>query len=46
LETPGRARALAQAPSPEQRLALQRQLAELEQALLLRLERMRASGRV
>ena len=38
--------ALAQAPSPEQRAVLQRQLAELEQALALRLEGMRASGRV
>ena len=38
--------ALAQASSPEQRLSLQRQLAELEQALALRLEGMRASGRV
>ena len=38
--------ALAQAPSLEQRAVLQRQLAELEQALALRLEGMRASGRV
>ena len=38
--------ALAQAPSAEQRLVLQRQLAELEQALALRLEGMRVSGRV
>ena len=38
--------ALAQAPSLEQRAVLQRQLAELEQALALRLKGMRASGRV
>ena len=38
--------ALTQAPSAEQRLVLQRQLAELEQALALRLEGMRVSGRV
>ena len=38
--------ALAQAPSPEHRVVLQRQLAELEQALALRLEGMRVSGRV
>jgi hypothetical protein len=37
---------LAHASSPEQRLVLQRQLSELEQALALRLEGMRASGRV
>jgi hypothetical protein len=38
--------ALAQESSLEQRLVLQRQLAELEQALALRLEGMRVSGRV
>jgi hypothetical protein len=38
--------ALSQEAVPEQRVRLQRQLAELEQVLALRLEGMRASGRV
>ena len=38
--------ALSQETAPEQRMRLQRQLAELEQALALRLEGMRVSGRV
>ena len=38
--------ALEQAASPEQRTALMRQLSEIEQVLALRLEGMRASGRL
>jgi hypothetical protein len=39
-------RELAAAATPERRQALQRQLSELEQAIALRLEGMRVSGRV
>ena len=38
--------AVEQAASPEQRTALMRQLSEIEQVLALRLEGMRASGRL